>query len=65
MSESNWQYKKSKAKRDYESLTMLRDILNAQNIKAKRLEVTKRNPMFYLMFHDGMAQKEVSDGLSQ
>ena len=65
--DSGWKYRKAKAKRDIDSLSMLRDILNAPNIKEKRRAVALRNPMFYLMFHEGMANKyeEVNDGLSQ
>lgn len=57
--DSSWQYRKSKAKREFESMTMLRDILNAPTLKEKRDAVALRNPMFYLMFHEGVANKSV------
>jgi hypothetical protein len=37
-----------------EKMRMLNEILSANEPKAKRAVVTKFNPYFYLMFHEGV-----------
>jgi hypothetical protein len=44
-----------------EKMRMLNEILSANEPKAKRAVVTKFNPYFYLMFHEGVKVYEPNE----
>jgi hypothetical protein len=44
-----------------EKMRMLNEILSASKLKEKQAVVTRFNPYFYLMFHDGVKSYEQSE----